>query len=376
MKLFEPLTIKTMTVKNRIVMPPMQLAMGVRNKRVQAYYLERARGGVGNIMLAAISVDLFIDDDAWGRPGGVARFIEGMQGFTDEIRRTGARVGIQLWHGNRFPAGTGGANQPGGEQVAPSAKNGMRRLTRDEIRSIIDKFARAAEKARASGFDYVELHGAHGYLLCQFFSGADNQRTDEYGGDVYGRMRFGLEAVKATRDAVGADFPIFFRIGAEEIRPGGVAIAESRLYAAELEKAGVDVMDVSVGGEEDGHRAAPGPKTEMGAYAYLAEAIKQKVRAPVIAVGRINTPEIAESILGENKADLIAIGRQLIADPFWPQKVLEGRVEEIVVCKSCNKCFEPLRGGKWKPGDRICQVNERAGREIDLPLGVMDTPGN
>jgi len=368
MKLFEPLTIKNMEMKNRIVLPPMQLALGVRNPRVQAYYLERAEGGAGNIMLAAISVDLFIDDQAWGRPGGAAKLIESMKSFNGEIKETGATVGIQLWHGNRLPAGTGNANLTTGELVAPSAKDDKRELTMGEIRSIIEKFALASEKVKASGFDYVELHGAHGYLLCQFFSGADNKRTDEYGGDVYGRMRFGIEAVKSTREAVGDDFPIFYRIGAEEKRAGGVTIEESKLYAAELEKAGVDVMDVSVGGEDKGHRAAPTKKAEMGTYVYLAEAIKQEVSVPVIAVGRINTPEVAESILTEGKADLIAIGRQLIADPFWPKKVMEGRTDEIVACDSCNKCFLPLRSGKWNPGDPVCQVNERAGREIDVPL--------
>jgi 2,4-dienoyl-CoA reductase-like NADH-dependent reductase (Old Yellow Enzyme family) len=368
LKLFEPMAIKNMKVKNRIVMPPMQLALGVQNPRVRAYYLERAKGGAGNIMMAAISVDLFIDDEAWGRAGGAARLVDSMKSFTAEIKQTGAVVGIQLWHGNRLPAGTGAANLPGGEQVAPSARDGMREFSADEIRSVIEKFARAAEKVKASGFDYVELHGAHRYLLCQFFSGADNQRTDEFGGDVYGRMRVGLEAVKATREAVGDDYPIFFRIGAEEKRPGGVTIEESGLYAESLEKAGVDVMDVSVGGEEDGHRAAPGKKAEPGTYVYLAEAIKQKVSIPVIGVGKINTPDLAESILKDGRADLIAIGRQLIADPFWPHKVMEGRSDEIVACESCNTCFSPLRSGKWKPGDPVCKVNPRAGREIDMPL--------
>ena len=368
MKLFEPMTIKNMQVKNRIVMPPMQLALGVQNPRVRAYYMERAKGGAGNIMLAAISVDLFIDDDAWGRPGGAAKLVESMKSLTAEIKKTGAIVGIQLWHGNRLPAGTGTANLPGGEQVAPSARDGMREISAGEIQAIIQKFALAAGKVKASGFDYVELHGAHRYLLCQFFSGADNQRTDDYGGDVYARMRVGLEAVKATRETVGDDFPIFYRIGAEEKRSGGVTLEESMLYAAELEKAGVDVMDVSVGGEADGHRAAPGKKAEPGTYVYLAEAIRQKVSIPVIGVGKINTPDLAESILLEGKADLIAIGRQLITDPYWPGKVMEDRFDEVIPCESCNTCFRPLRSNKWKPGDPICKVNERAGREVDMPI--------
>ena len=126
-------------------------------------------------------------------------------------------------------------------------------------------------------------------------------------------------------------------------------------------------MDVSAGGVKP-YGMAPAGKADMGTFAYMAEAIKQKVHVPVIAVGRMNTPEVAESILTLGKADLIAIGRQLIADPFWPQKVKEGQVEKIVACESCNKCFMELRGRDWKAGDSVCQVNERAGREIEVPL--------
>jgi 2,4-dienoyl-CoA reductase-like NADH-dependent reductase (Old Yellow Enzyme family) len=349
------------------VMPPMLLGLGVRNPRVQAYYLERAKGGAGSIVLAAISVDLFIDDEAWGRPGGAIKLIEGMKSFTEEIRRTGVKVGIQIWHGNRLPAGNGDENFATGELVAPSAKEDMRELSVSEIRSISKKFALASGKVKEAGFDYVELHGAHGYLLCQFFSGADNKRKDEYGGDVYGRMRFGVETVKSIREVVGDDFPIFYRIGAEEKLPGGITIEQSQLFASELEKAGVDVMDVSVGGGKR-YSSAPTKKAEMGTFVYLAEAIKKSVQVPVIAVGRMNTPEVAESVLTQGKADLIAIGRQLIADPFWPKKVMEGRFDEILACTSCNKCFRALRGRDWKPGDSVCQVNERAGREIDVPL--------
>jgi 2,4-dienoyl-CoA reductase (NADPH2) len=366
MKLFEPLTIRGMVVKNRIVMPAMQLVLGLRNRRVRAYYLERAQGGAGTIIMAATSVDLFIDDEAWGRPDGVAKFIESMKSFTEEIREAGARIGIQLWHGNQLPAGSGMLNVTSGELIAPSAIANMREATVSEIRSITHKFSLASEKAKESGFDFIEFHGAHGYLLCQFFSGADNKRKDEYGGDIYGRMRFGLEVVKTTRQAVGDDFPIFYRIGAEEKRAGGTTLRQSKLFAAELEKAGVDVFDVSIGSDPS-RRASPTKRAKMGTFVHLADAIKQNVKVPVMAVGRINTPEVADLILTQEKADLVGIGRQLIADPFWPRKVKEGRFEEIVACESCNTCFRPMLSGKWKPGDPICKVNERAGREVDIP---------
>jgi 2,4-dienoyl-CoA reductase-like NADH-dependent reductase (Old Yellow Enzyme family) len=370
MKLFEPLTINGMDLKNRIVMPAMQLQLGLTNRRARAFYLARARGGVGAIIMCATSVDFFIDDAVWGRPKGVNQFVERMRTFTDEIRQTGAKIGIQLWHGNQWPAGTG-ETIPGAEQVAPSAKDDRRALTVGEIERIIEKFAQAAGTAKSAGFDFVEIHGAHGYLVCQFFSGADNQRTDRYGGNLEGRMRFGLDAVQAMRQAVGQKFPIIYRMGAEEKRPGGITLRQSRMFAKALEKAGVDAFDISIGlpGEGKAFNASPGPRSKMGTFVHLAEAVKREVTVPVMAVGRINRPEVAEAILTEGRADWIGIARQLIADPQWPLKVSEGCSQDIVACKSCNTCFQPLLGTKWKFGDPICKVNPQAGKEIDL-LGL------
>lgn len=363
MKLFEPLTINGMPLANRIIMAPMQLRLGLGNRRARAFYLERAGGGVGAIIMSATSVDLFSTDAAWGRPGGVAQFTERMQVLNNEIRAAGARVGIQLWHGNQWPAGSG-APFPGTEQVAPSATAERRALTTVEIEAIVDKFGQAAETARSAGFDFVEVHGAHGYLVCQFFSGADNRRKDRYGGNLDNRMRFGLEIVSTMRRAAGADFPIFYRLGAEERRPGGITLRQSKAFAAALAKAGVDAFDVSIG-MPVGRNPSPGRKARPGTYVPLAAAIKQAVGVPVMAVGRIHTASPAEAILSEGRADLVGVGRQLIADPQWPRKILEGREADIVACLSCNTCFNPLRNDQWRPGDAICQVNPRAGREGD-----------
>lgn len=364
MKLFEPLMIRSMVLKNRIVMPAMQLMLGLRNRRARAFYLERARGGVGAIIMCATSVDLFIDDKAWERADGVRRFVESMQSFTEEIRDAGARIGIQLWHGNQVPPGNGVSMMPGGELAAPSAVDTMRALTKDEIRAIIRKFAQASGTVQEAGFDFVEVHGAHGYLPCQFFSGADNKRSDEYGGDLKGRMRFGCEMVESMRERVGNEFPLWYRIGAEEKRAGGITIGQSKSFAAELERAGVDVFDVSIG-LPTGREASPTKRARMGTFVYLAEAIKEVVSVPVMAVGRINRSEVAESILADGRADLVGIARQLITDPAWPHKARNGRVEAIIPCTSCNACFEPLHGDTWSPGDPLCTVNKRAGREID-----------
>ncbi len=365
MKLFQPLKIRNMTLKNRLVLPALQLGLGVKGRRARAFYLERAKGGVGTIIMAGTSIDLLFDDTAWGRPGGVDQFVEAMQSFTADIHETGAKIGIQLWHGNQLPAGSGFYNREAA-QVAPSATDRLREMTEDEIMSIHHRFAAAADRAKQAGLDFIELHGAHGYLLCQFFSPLDNRRQDKYGCSLNKRMQFGTELVRTVRQAVGDNYPVVYRIGAIENLPGGISLDESSQFAAELEKAGVDMIDVSVG------RAlklgsAPTRKSEMGTFVPLAEAIRQKVNIPVMAVGRINTGEIAESVLENNRADLVGVGRQLIADPLWPQKVEESREDEIVACESCNRCFGPIRNKKWRPGDRICKINDRAGRESDQP---------
>ncbi len=365
MKLFEPLTVRNLTLNNRIVMAPMALRLEPYLPRNHAYFLERALGDVGTIIVQATPLDLFVDDNGWENPDGFAWFSDKMRAFTERIRKTGSAIGVQLWHWNQFPSAIRGeSDRKGAYSAGPTETENQRALTVEEIKFLIRRYGQAADGVKQMGFSFVEIHGAHGYLLGQFFSGIFNQRTDEYGGDVRRRMQFGLEVTRNVRAAVGNDYPIFFRIGADEDYSNGVTIEQARLYAAALEKAGVDVMDVSIGANEN-KRLSPGKKAEMGTFAYLAEAIKRNIEIPVVAVGRINTSEIAESILTNNQADLVAIGRQLIADPYWPRKVRQGRENAIIACRSCNTCFTPLNNSEWKPGDQICKVNEWAGREID-----------
>jgi len=375
MRLFEPLRIGKLELPNRVVMAPMDVAVGMRGKRARAYYGERARGGVGTIITAAVPADFFASDEAWGQPGGLKSFLEGVQGLVEEVHRYGTKIGVQLWYGNRYPAYKG-VRERGGERVAPSPRTGktewweepgpLRELTEEEIRDIISRFALGAKGVKEAGFDFVELHGAHCYLLCQFFSPRFNRRQDRYGGDLQGRMRFGVECVEAIRKEVGPDFPIFYRMGAWEDRPDGVRLEESAVFARELEKAGVNVLDISVAAGIDPHtheefRVAPLKKAPMGTFAWIAEAIKKEVQVPVIAVGRFNSHKVAEEALAKGKADLIALGRQLIADPFWVRKVREGNVREIIACDSCNEnCFDHMRGKSFG-----CKRNPRAGREAE-----------
>ncbi len=370
MKLFEPLVVRGMVLRNRIVMPPMLVGVGYRGQRARSYYGERARGGAAAITVAGTSVDLFVSDEAWGRPGGVAAFAEGARLLTETVHQAGAKIGVQLWYGNRFPAGAGEADGRG-VAVAPSPRGEMRALTISEIEEIISRFARGAVQAKEIGFDYAEVHGAHGYLFCQFFSPANNHRTDKYGGDLAGRMRLGIECVRAMRQAVGEHYPLFFRLGAWEDRPDGITIDDSTEFAVELERAGVDVLDISVGATtQPGSAVASGPGQPEGTLVPYAAAIKKKVGVPVIAVGRIKTSAFAESVLVNGKADLVAIGRQLIADPFWPQKVAGGKEDEIVPCISCNVCMDT---GPRGSGLR-CSVNASVTKEMEYQIKPAEKP--
>jgi len=370
MKLLEPITIRGVEFKNRLVMAPMLVGVGVKSSRARAYYWERARGGVGTIIMAGTSVDLFATDDAWGRPGGVAAFLDGIRPLINDVHQAGTRIGMQLWHGNQFPAGTG-TQDARGDLVAPSATDDKRQLTIPEIKAIISRFAQAAANARRAGFDFIEVHGAHGYLVCQFFSPFTNQRHDQYGGDLGGRIRFGTECVAAMRSAVGDDYPVFYRLGAREDMPGGITVDDSVQFAIELEKAGADVIDVSLGGYIGPVSiVSPGPEWPEGAFVPLAEAIKSRVKVSVIAVGRFRTPQVAEEVLAQGKADLIAIGRQLIADPYWPEKATTGGAEDIRPCISCNVCFGNVFGGS----SLRCSVNAMAGREAELTVESASRP--
>ena len=363
MKLLEPITIRGVEFKNRIVMAPMQVGVGLRSPRARAYYLERAKGGVGTIIMAGTSVDVFATDDAWGKSGGVDAFLDGVRPLISGVQQAGARIGVQLWHGNQFPLGTGTPQDTRGEPVAPSATADRRELTMPEIETIFTRFAQATVNCQRAGFDFVEVHGAHGYLVCQFFSAGTNQRRDKYGGDLAGRMRFGSECVSTMRTAVGGDYPIFYRLGALEDIRNGVTQEESVQFAAELEKAGVDVIDVSLGATTgSGLNSSPGPDQPEGTFVSLAEAIKHQVKVPVIAVGRFRTPQVAKDVVEQGRVDMIAIGRQLIADPYWPQKVAAGRHEDIMPCISCNACFET----GLATGNLRCSVNAIAGRETEL----------
>jgi 2,4-dienoyl-CoA reductase-like NADH-dependent reductase (Old Yellow Enzyme family) len=315
----------------------------LRNDQALHYLTERARGGAGLVILQGTPIDLLASE----------KWITTLKPVVNSIHAYDAAIGIQLWAGNELVTG---------DKVAPSGREGYREASVADLETVSKKFARAAGAARAIGFDTIDIHGAHGYFLHQFFSPLTNQRTDSWGGTLAKRIVFPLMCVRDIRAEVGTDFPVMYRFSAVELAPGGITLTDSLFFARNLCEAGVDILDVSAGGQYDAvNITSPGAKKPLGTHAGLAHAVKQVVPVPVMAVGRFNTLEVCEDTLKQGKADLIAVGRQLLADPYWPKKLQEGREAEIVRCISCNKLCAG-NYGKNKPIE--CSVNDELGREF------------
>jgi 2,4-dienoyl-CoA reductase-like NADH-dependent reductase (Old Yellow Enzyme family)/thioredoxin reductase len=363
--LFQPFEIGTLKLKNRIVMPPMGTnfaepdAPGFITERHRSYYGERAKGGVGLIIFEGTRVN----PKRMARKGGPDlhgdQFITSFKELTELIKEGGARCAVQLADRGRignlkvdFSGTFDKSDTKEGEYVGASAKahpmSGVvaEELPAKQLEEIAGYFAAAATRARKAGFDAVELHGAHGVLLNEFLSPYSNQRTDAFGGDLDGRSRFPLMVVRKVRDAMGADMVLSYRMSVVEFVKGGLELDESILFAKMLEKEGVQVIHVSGGLNETPsamNRTIPPMSFPRGRLVPYAAQIKKAVNIPVIVVQRINTPELAEEVIREGKADLVATGRALVSDPYWPLKAREGRVDEIRRCVACNQgCMEKL----------------------------------
>ncbi len=320
--LFEPLRIGSHELKNRLVFPPTASVTGIVTDRGLAWYERIASGGVGTIIVEGTALAKFRQPD----------FAARLPRLADVIHGCGALACIQLFQPAEWSDGT---------PVSVSGDGDARALTTQEVEEMIEHFAFAAQTAVDAGFDAVEPHGAHGFLLNQFFSAKTNTREDQYGGSLEGRMRPGLEIVQAIRARIPADKLIFYRHTPEQ--EGGYTLEESLAFAARLERAGLDVLDVSPSTRGVSPRAK---QKATGPHAGLAEAFRDAVQCPIIAVGGMNDPDQAEAVLKRGKVQLVAICRGLIADAQWPIKVREGRLDDIVQCVECNaKCFGNLAAG-------------------------------
>ncbi|MFC1926164.1 FAD-dependent oxidoreductase [Chloroflexota bacterium] len=370
-KLFEPIRVGQIELKNRIVMLAMGTYYGTGydiTDRVKNFYKERAKGGVGLMISLSMSpspggdlgqgAGLYMHDD---------RFIPSLKEFTELIHTHGAKVAAQIvisytWARNEsIPA----------EAVAPSeVVTGpgipqFRALDINEIQQIVDEFGEATRRAREAGFDAVEFHAGIGYLINRFLSPCTNKRRDQYGGSLENRLRFLLEIIESAKKKAGDDYTLMCRISADEFMKGGHIIEDTKQVAPLLERAGIHALDVQAGWHE-----SPIPLIQAsvppGAYAYLADEVRKVVSIPVIAAYRINDPLLAEQILADRKADLIGMGRPLIADPELPNKAKEGKLDEIRPCIACCNCLDCLRETPTQPV--VCSVNAQAGREKEYNI--------
>ena len=381
-RLYEPGYIGSMLLRNRIVMPPMGTSLaspsGFVTEKMINYYAERAKGGVGLIIIENTLVDRTKGFNMWAQltiddPQGGPRLYE----MVERIHRYGAKVAIQI-------SGAGAkarpAITPGIIPDAPSAIKWERleviprEITSEEIQRYVKLFVEAAKRAKMAGFDAVEIHCAHGYLLSSFISPYSNRRTDQYGGSFENRMRFPLEVIRAVRSEVGRDYPMWVRYNCEEYLEGGITIEEGKKIGQVFEQNGVNALNLSVGHgivNASNVRSSPPAFMPIGPMIPLAAAVKSVVGLPVIVSGKIKDPEIAEKALKEGKTDFVGVGRGLVSDPEWARKGVKGRVEDIRKCIACNTC---LYEKSWLGRPIRCQVNPLVGREGEFELEPVSEP--
>lgn len=376
-QLLKPGRLGTMKLKNRFVVPAMVTNFaeedGSIGELIHNYYLARAKGGYGLIIVEATAVSpdgrgfvrhpvLYNDD---GLPG--------WKKLADAVHGTGGKIAVQLFHAGRQTYEQITGEQPVAPSPISSPKHNIipRELSKDDIKRLVKAYGTAALRAKKAGLDGVEVHGGHGYLVSQFISPIFNKRTDEYGGDLLSRMRFALEIIDEIRSQVGKNYPVWIRISAEDQLPGGIELEEAKVKARILAEAGYDAINVSAGLTAGGYKKAASTVAPMsvapGFNLYNCTEIKRSVNVPVIAVGRINDPLMGEQVLREKRADFIAMGRSSIADPELPNKVAANRYADICPCIGC------MQGCTQRMGEGLkisCMMNPAVGSES----GFENTP--
>jgi 2,4-dienoyl-CoA reductase-like NADH-dependent reductase (Old Yellow Enzyme family)/thioredoxin reductase len=399
--LTSPISIGAMELRNRMAMSAMGVELagedGHAREPIIAYYEERARGGVGLIVTEVCAIaypqgatarrQLAISSD---------EYLPGLQELTERVHRHGAKIALQLVHHGKisrvdmregrpllvpshpqFAGAMDMANDLSGEelgwllQAVGGATPEFKEAGKDDIAWVIERFASAAERAQRAGFDGIEIHAAHGYLLSEFLSPAWNHREDEYGGSQENRARLLCEVIRATKERVGRDFPVWARIDCREFRtPGGITPEDARRTAELIAEAGVDAIHVSAYADATSGVAftdAPLVHKEAG-YVEYAAAIKARVEVPVIAVGRIE-PQLGDQLIRDGKIDIVAMARKLLADPALPEKLTSGRPEDIRPCIYCYTCVaQPFFDRPVK-----CAVNPITAHESTLASAERET---
>ncbi len=341
--LLSPLTIGGVTFRNRMAVSPMSTCHveddGTVNQRYIDYMEARAKGGYGLIYTEYTTVkkegraevkQLAIYDD---------RFIPGLKKLTDAVHRHGAKIFVQLHHagGRGTSEASDGCTESVTAQNCPGCPVLPHELTTEECYGLVGYFADAAERAVRAGFDGVDVHCGHGYLLSDFLSPSMNKRTDEFGGDIYSRARLPILIFKGIKERCGKDFPVTVRMNGEEFTTEGTNPTEARIIARFFEEAGVDAINATVGGDVTQHFALRGNDSRPGSNNIYSKTIKDAVSIPVFTVGRMNDPYYMEDALITGAGDMIVMGRQSLADPEFPNKVAEGRVDDICPCICCDQ---------------------------------------
>ena len=371
---FSPIQIGSLTLSNRLVMAPMVTNFGTEKGEVTQelidYYVNRGRGGISLIVCESSYVSL---DGRGGRKRlGLYcdELIKGYQKLTKAIHDTGVNICAQLVHVGRnaspdvigqYPVSCSSTILPG--KGDPLVGIIPRKLEIEEIRQIVKAFGESGRRAKEAGFDAIMIHGASGYLVNQFLSPHTNTRNDIYGKGFEGRIRFLSEIIQEIRKNIGFDIPVMVRLVADEKLTGGYGIKYSQKVACYLENAGVNEINITLGNQEAIEWSPAGPYLPQGYLTDYSKALKEKVKIPIGTVGRIKDLEVAETIIQEKKADLVYLGRALLADPFLPVKAVEGKLKEIRKCIACNQgCISNV----YKDIGIACTINPELGKEEKL----------
>ncbi len=375
-RLFTPITIGSMTLKNRIVMPAMHHLYtedGYNTPRFSEYYWKRVEGGAGLIIVGSCRFD-----DYGAKIGSMSLrtddTIPGWKTFTDGVHDRGGKVAVQLYHAGRYMPR---ADVPcGGDALSPSAtfasytRETAPEMTRQQIFDLVEDYVSGAKRAVEAGFDAVEISASSGYLLCQFLSPLTNLRTDEFGGSFENRCRFPLMVISAVRKVLPEGYPLLLRLGADDFVPGSNTLSDAMAFAPLAQAAGIDMFNVTGGWHETKIPQLTGDLPKAG-LSYLGQGIKSVVSVPVMMCNRISDPVTAEEVLALEKADLVGFGRPLVADPELPNKALKGTLSEIRPCMACNQgCL----ANTFFDRPITCLVNGICGRELEYPLIPAESP--
>lgn len=370
--LFSPLRIGTLDLPNRVVMAPMSSALATADGRVSdrqiAYFRERARGGTGLIIVEFTCVDrrfgvsepaqLVLEDDS---------ALDGHIRLVQTVRAEGSAVAIQLQLPGQYALPSMNQGRiPAAPSDVHSRRSGQltaRAFDAAEVQELVTHFGRAAGLARRAGYQAIELHGAHGYLLMAFMSPLMNRRDDAWGGDDDRRLAFPLAVIRAVK-AAAPDLPLIYRLSADDFMDGGLSIDRMEEIAPRLVAAGVDALHVSSGTQAGSMETIIDPMSfKEGWRLPLARRLRQTAGVPVITVG-LRHPEVADRAIANGDTDLVSLGRAMLADPFWAAKAREGRADDIRPCTSCNWCMDRV----YAHESIACAENPRTGRELAQPL--------